>query len=241
MPGKPPARVRLWCFPFAGGAASIYHPWRKLAPDWLAIQPVMLPGRERRIAEPCIRNLDQLIESAAPVLAEAMSRDVVFFGYSMGAMIAFEMARAMRRLGAALPRQLIIAAMRAPQLSDPLPPTHLLSDEQLKCETRHRYGETNDALDHPDLCALLLPILRADLCLCETYQYRPEPPLDCPISVAGANDDWVVPPQSLTGWAQQTASPRAIKLFDGGHFFLQDRPARLLDWVQQEISDAGEH
>jgi surfactin synthase thioesterase subunit len=240
MPGKSQAKFKMWCFPFAGGAASIYHPWRKLAPDWLAIQPILLPGRERRIAEPCVRSLDQLIEIAAPVLAEVMSRDVVFFGYSMGAIIAFEMTRAMRRLGAPLPRHMIVAALRAPQLPDPLPATHLMADEELKRQTKQRYGECNGALDNPDLCALLLPILRADLCLCETYRYRPEAPLECPISVLGATDDWVVPPQSLSGWTEQTTMPRSTKLFDGGHFFLQDKPAEVLNWVQQELLNSGE-
>src|SRR4051794_6166262 len=90
VPPKPNATARLWCFPFAGGGASAYHPWRKMAPQWLAIEPMLLPARERRISENLYTQMDALTEPMVRALGPAMRQNVSLFGYSMGALIAFE-------------------------------------------------------------------------------------------------------------------------------------------------------
>ena len=234
-PPKPNATTRLWCFPFAGGGASAYHAWRKLAPEWLAIEPVLLPGRERRISENTFNQMDALVERMVRAMGPGMPADVALFGYSMGALIAFEFARALRRHGYTQPRHLIVAAHRPPQAPDPFPPIYHLPTEQLKARLKERFGEYNEGLNHPELCDLILPCLRADLQLCAEYPYRDEPSLDCPISVLGAADDVVVDANTISAWRQQSRQPGAVKLFEGGHFFMQARQQQVLNWVVEQL------
>jgi medium-chain acyl-[acyl-carrier-protein] hydrolase len=240
VPTKPNATTRLWCFPFAGGGASAYHPWRKLAPEWMAIEPVLLPGRERRISETAFNQIDTLIERMVHALGPAMRPEVALFGYSMGALIAFEFARALRRHGYTQPRQLIVAAHRPPQLPDPFPPIYHLPAEELKTRLKERFGEYNEGLNHPELCDLLLPCLRADLQLCAEYRYRDEPPLDCRISVLGAVDDLVVDPNTISAWGEQSSQPVTLKLFEGGHFFMQVHSQDVMNWVTQQSEGSAE-
>lgn len=235
IPPKPDADVDLWCFSFAGGGPSSFREWRKNAPAWLGVHAVLLPGRERRNGEPPFVEMEPLIDALAAALAPAMTGRVAFFGYSMGALVAVELARAFRRLGLPQPAHLFAAAHRAPQVPDPLPDLYLLPDAELKRAVKARFGQLNDALDHPDLCELLLPVLRADLSVCRRYKYRHEAPLDCPVSVLGAEDDAIVDPLCLEAWATQSSRPTTIKLFRGGHFFLQHHQNDVLDWVSQRL------
>lgn len=238
LPLIPPRRnadVNLWCFSFAGGGPSSFREWRKSAPPWVGVHAVLLPGRERRHAEAPFTEMEPLIEAAAAALAPAMAAGVAFFGYSMGALVAFELARVFRRSGLPQPAHLFASAHRAPQAPDPLPDLYLLPDAELKRAVKERFGQLNNALDHPELCELLLPVLRADLSVCKRYTYRPEPPLDCPISVLGAEDDAIVHPSSLRGWTEHSRRPVATKLFQGGHFFLQQQPDAVFNWVLQRL------
>ena len=218
------AGTALWCFPFAGGGASIYNPWKRMAAPWLSVQPVRLPGREARVRETPYHDLDELVEAAVESVGPLMNRTVAFVGYSMGALVAFELARAMRRRGLPQPAHLFICAHRAPHLPDRHKPIHDLSNEELREAAKGRFGEVNSALDHPELAELLLPVLRADLAVCAKYQYRADEPLDCPISVMGARDDSIVAPHELDGWAQHTRAGATVRLFDGDHFFLPAAP-----------------
>lgn len=235
IPPRPHAEINLWCFSFAGGGPSSFREWRKNAPAWLGVHAVLLPGRERRNGEAPFTEMEPLVDAAVAALAPAMTARVAFFGYSMGALVAFELARAFRSLGLPQPAHLFATAHRAPQIPDPLPELYLLPDAELKCAVKERFGQVNDALDHPELCELLLPVLRADLSVCKRYQYRPEAPLECPVSVLGAEDDAIVDPSSLRAWAGQSSQPVAIKLFQGGHFFMQQHPDAVFDWVLQRL------
>ena len=230
------SRATIWCFPFAGGGASIYNPWKRAAEPWLAVQPVRLPGREARVREPAHRDVHELVEAAITPLAPLMTRDVALFGYSMGALVAFELARALRRCGLPQPAHLFICAHRAPHLPDPLEPIHHLSDHALRDAVKQRFGQANAALDNPELAQLLLPVLRADLSVCETYRYRADEPLDCPISVLGGAADQIVPREHLDGWSEHTRAGVAVKMFEGDHFFLMCEPAAPLAWVQERLS-----
>jgi surfactin synthase thioesterase subunit len=216
-------RARLFCLPFAGAGASVFREWPRKLPGTVQVIALQLPGRESRWNEPPCQAisemLDQLVENLWPMLDQPFG----IFGHSMGAMLGFELARALQRNGKPA-MHLFVSALRPPQDPDPDPPMHRLTDEELIGHLRRLNGIPSPILDHPEVIALFLPVLRADLKICETYEYRAGEPLNCPISVYGGANDTKAPPASLDGWRIQTTREFTMRLFPGDHFFLE--PAR---------------
>jgi medium-chain acyl-[acyl-carrier-protein] hydrolase len=211
--------IRLFCFPHAGGGASVFRPWTTdLAPD-INVYPVQLPGREGHWRSPPVTRISALVPALSEALRPFLQPTYVFFGHSMGAFVAFELARQLRRENRPAPAALIVSAARAPQIRDPDPPIHMMPTHQLLENLRRLDGIPKELLDHPDLIAALLPTMRADLAMCETYEYRAEPPLSCPISVYGAEHDEKVPLEHLAPWRVQTSGDFQLRVFPGGHFF----------------------
>ena len=154
----------------------------------------------------------------------------------MGAFIAFEMARHLRREHRAEPAMLIVSGARAPQIPDLDPQIHRLPADELLRDLRRLGGIPSELLNHPDLIALTLPTLRADLSMCETYAYREEPPLDCPISAYGGENDGKIPAEQLSPWKVQTTGDFHLRMFPGNHFFfLQDARAAVLQALRDEL------
>ncbi|MGO4426473.1 thioesterase II family protein, partial [Streptomyces sp. MCAF7] len=162
------AWCRLFVFPHAGAGASAYRLAAYL-PDTVEVCTVQLPGRENRFAEPALTSLDDAVTVLAPLIADHTDLPYAFFGHSMGSLIAFETARRLRALGARLPDRLFLSGMRAPGLPD-RDPRHTLPDDKLLATSE--FGGVDAELQE-----LLLPLLRADLTLCETYTHRAEAPL----------------------------------------------------------------
>lgn len=220
---NPKARLRLFCFPFAGGAASSFRTWpEQLAPD-IEVCPVELPGRGKRLREPLVTGLLPLIETLTPLLLPYLDIPFAFFGHSMGTLISFELARQLRRQEAPSPRHLFISGRRAPQLAARKPPIHNLPKPELIEELRQYNGTPEAVLANQELMELFLPILRADLGINETYTYTTEPPLNCPISVFGGLEDTDANSDELTAWGDQTSSTFTIDMFPGGHFFINNK------------------
>lgn len=162
------------------------------------------------------------------------------FGHSMGAFIAFELARRLRRNGGPLPTRLIVSAARAPQIPDPDQPLHDKPDGELLMEIQRLYGIPGPLLGNPDLLTYLLPVLRADLTVCETYTYKTEPPLTCPVSAYGGSDDHTVPRHFLSGWRHQTIADFNLRMFPGDHFFVQSARHAVLRIISEELKRGGE-
>ncbi len=194
---------------------------------------VQLPGREGRLRDAPYRRLSLLVEALVDLVVARADVPLVLFGHSMGAVIAFELAQALRRTAGLSPAHLFVSGRRAPQEAEPDPPVHTLPDGAFVAEIRRRYDGIPDAiLQDRDLMQLFLPTLRADLELIETYAYRPGPPLDCPLSVFGGQQDPRTSVASLDAWRSQTRGPFTLRMFPGGHFFVQAaRPA-----VVQEVA-----
>lgn len=230
---RPEARVRLFCFPYAGGGASIYRGWQALLPEAIEVCPVQLPGRENRIKEAPYTRVEPLVEALVPALAPLMDRPFALFGHSMGALIAFELARALRRANAPLPIHLFAVALPAPHLR--WPARHDLPREELLMLIR-RYSATPEAVlqDEELLDRHILPLLRADFAITDAYAHTNEPPLALPFSVFGGAQDAVVPAEALPEWAAHSTYPLAQRMFEGGHFF----PAADREAVARAISEA---
>lgn len=230
--------MRLFCFPHAGGGSLAYLAWpAELGPE-IEVCAVQLPGRENRLRESAFNDLKLLRERLAEVLLPALDQTpFAFFGHSFGALVAFELARELRRRGAPLPRLLVAAGRAAPSRGGVARPlSALLDDDEFIDEIARRYGGIPAKLRaERDLLALILPTLRADLKLAEAYEHHPEPPLPLPIQVFGGSNDPGVGEQDLQGWSRETTARFGVQILPGGHFFVQEARQDLLRAIRALI------
>jgi surfactin synthase thioesterase subunit len=216
------------CFPNAGGGASSYRLWQQRLPSDVEVCAVQLPGRETRLREPALRELPALIELLCRETARLRQAPFAFFGHSLGALVAFELTRALRRRGESLPAQLFVSACRAPHTKDDGVALSSLSDSAF-LDALHELEGTSEAVLHDrELLALVMPTLRADLALRDGYEYAQESPLPLPITAYGGEDDRHVPQSSLLAWREHTQRSFSLASYPGGHFYLRDQPAFFL-------------
>jgi medium-chain acyl-[acyl-carrier-protein] hydrolase len=232
---RPAAKVRLLCFPHAGGSATAFMMWHRELPKDIEVRIVQLPGRDERRKEPHRVEMKALVAELVGALAGAHDRFVALFGYSLGAIVAFEYARAIRRIGAGEPEHLFVAARKAPQLpGDPL--SGALSDDDFVREVTRRYeGIPKMILDDPELLSFFLPTIRADVALLESYVYEPEPPLACPITAFGGTTDPNVSKGALEAWRAQTSSRFEAMHVPGGHFFIAQARKAVLETIRTTL------
>lgn len=231
-------RLRLFCFPYAGGSAAIYRSWADRLPPEVEVLPVELPGRASRFREPLCQSVAEVVVQASVGLAPLFDRPLAFFGHSMGAVIAFEMARQLRREGRAAPVWLFVSGRRAPHLNEREDPMHALPDDEFLLRLRDLNGTPEEALQHPELMQMMQPMLRADFAVVETYRIQPEAPLSCPLSVLGGLADPEVTRDDLAAWAQHSTGPFSQRMFEGDHFFLNKVQPQLLQAVAQDLYSA---
>jgi medium-chain acyl-[acyl-carrier-protein] hydrolase len=168
-----------------------------------------------------------LVQDVARVLLPLLDLPFAFFGHSLGAIIAFEVARQLRREQRPLPVHLFISAGRAPQFRDRERVAYDLPEAEFIEELRRLNGTPAEVLENPELMQLMLPMLRADFAVAETYTYVPEPPLSCPISAYGSTDDKSVSRAELEGWRNHTTGAFSLQMFRGDHFYLQSSESIL--------------
>lgn len=234
-PPRSEARLRLFCFPYAGGGASVYRNWARQIPSTVEVIPVELPGRGKRLTEPPIRKMPALIEALTPVITPLLDMKFAFFGHSMGAIIAFELARELRRRHGPQPEKIFVSGRQASQIPDRDPITYNLPEDEFRAELLRLNGTPIEVLEHAELMDLLLPLLRADFELIQTYQYCDDTPLHCPIAVYGGLEDNYVPREVLLPWKQQTDAPFSLHMLPGDHFFLHSASHILLELLRQEL------
>jgi medium-chain acyl-[acyl-carrier-protein] hydrolase len=233
---NPQARLRLFCFPNAGGGIAALYSWFRRLPPEIQLCPVQLPGRENRRAEAPFTRIGTLVNALADVMPPEMDRPFAFLGHSLGTLVAFELARELRSRGRPGPLRLIVSARRAPQVSDPSPHIHQLSDAHFLAALRGHHGAMPDAiLADPELLKIFLPALRADMEMLETYIHTPEAPLACPISAFGGLDDPTVTRADLAAWQDCTSSAFVLRMFPGGHFFPRTVRPGFLSAIAEDL------
>ena len=238
---RPEARLRLFCFPYAGAAASAYHGWSAEFPSEIEVCPVQLPGRGGRFREPPIRQAQELLSAAADGLRPLLDRPFAFFGHSMGALLAFELAREFRRRGWPGPMLLAPSGHQAPPRPDPEPPCAHLPDAEFLEEVQRRYdGIPAEVLADEELLNLILPSLRADMLLIETYRYTAEPPLDCALSCFGGEHDRHVSGEDLEAWREQTTGSFKLRTLPGGHFFIDKQRGAVVGALCEDLRSLAE-
>lgn len=229
-------QLRLFCFHFAGGSASAFRTWINAFPANIQVYPVQLPGRENRIKEPSFIRLSDLVQEIEQALHPFLIPPYAFFGHSMGTLISFELARSLRRAGRPLPIHLFVSAHRAPHLPDPLPPAFQLPHAAFLERLRMLGGTPEAVFENAELLAVLLPILRADFEVCDTYHFQDERVLDIPISAFGGLHDRQARYSELEAWGQHTSSSFQLRLYPGNHFFLQQNQKQVVQALVSDLS-----
>ena len=228
------APIRLFTFAHAGGGAGVFSKWNKALPG-AHVLATRLPGRESRITEPAYPAMDALIDTLAEQIATRLDRPFAFYGHSLGGLIAFELTHRLRKMGLRQPERLLIGATRSPDRKSPHPQLHALADADL-VKGLGRYGNMSQSLiDSPELMIMLLPMLRADFSLVETYAYRERAPLDCPILVYYGTDDRMVDPADMEGWRTKTSADVRLQPIEAGHLFHLTHDAELLTMIGAEL------
>jgi surfactin synthase thioesterase subunit/glycosyltransferase involved in cell wall biosynthesis len=231
--------VRLFCFPHAGGGALLFHHWSRGLPSGIAVCPVRLPGREGRGSEPGFEDMGKLVETLAEAIAPYADEPFAFFGHSMGAAVSFELARALRARGRRLPAALLVSAARAPQFRRGHVPPPDPSAAELLEELRRLGGVRPEALENPEMVRTMLPALCADTALYRRYVYAEQPPLACPIRAYGGAEDPNITREHLDAWRCQTTASFGMRIFPGGHFFINTDRDAFLGALAGGLADIG--
>lgn len=236
QPSDSQVALRLFCFPYAGGSASIFRGWAQSLPSTVEVCAVQLPGRGSRLMEPAVTRLPDLIKALAPAMLPYLDKPFAFFGHSMGTVISLELARYLRTKSGVEPTHLFVSGGRAPQLRDTEPASYNLPEAEFLEELRRLNGTPTEILEHPELMSLLLPVLRADFELVQTYVYKERRPLCCPITAFGGALDKEVGLRRLQAWRAQTTAGFSVHMIPGDHFFIHTSQRALLSILSKELS-----
>jgi surfactin synthase thioesterase subunit len=230
-------RVDLFCLPFAGGSAGVFRRWERLAPPWLKIRSLELPGRGSRSSEPLPDlSLSDLAYDIASQIRSQVSSQSAVFGHSMGGLLAFEVTMQLELLLGLQFRKLFISGSRDPSALSKDRAISTLSDEALVGHLKELGGTPDEVFANPDLTEIVLPIVRADYAMCEQYQLQHRYRLMTPITVLSGEQDHFATKAEMLGWKLHTNSSFDSLSFPGGHFFLFEREAAVVEAIASELA-----
>lgn len=237
---NPQARLRLFCFPYAGGSTIIYRGWAEHLPPTVELWPVQLPGRGNRLREKPFTSMMPLVEAAALGITPLLDKPFAFFGHSMGAIIGFEMARLLREQRGIEPACLFASGSNPPQLKGEEKTTYNLPEAEFFEELRRLNGTPAEVLEHPELMQMMAPLLRADFETIQTYRYEPgAPPLNCPIVVMGGIQDEDISRENLEGWREHTRGSFSLRILPGDHFFINSQQQVITQIIAKALYESG--
>ena len=241
----PTPRLRLICIPYAGGNGTIFRDWQNHLPADIEVIGIHPPGRGSRLIEPALERIEPMVEILTQLIEPLTATPYVLFGHSMGAIIAYELARNLRKRGRALPQRLLVSGHRAPHVDKNRPDMHALPRAEFLVELERLAGTPKEILQNPELLELVLPTLRADFSLIETWRWTKDPPL--PVSITGfcGDHDVDVPIDHMRGWDQHATGTYELHILPGDHFFIHSAQEQLLSLLADLLAaarpDVGEH
>ena len=233
---NPQAAIKLVCFAHAGGSASSYAQWHRAVPADVEVWAVQLPGRENRLSEAPYTHLATLVDNLLAPLAPLLEQPCVFFGHSLGALLAFELARQLRQRGLPQPQGLVVSGHRAPQLPSNTEKIHHLPDDEFIRKVVAYEGIPAELLSEAEFRDIWLPALRADFTASETHLHQDAPPLSCPLVALGGVQDAKMSRSDLQAWRVQTNGVFRAQLLPGGHFFLHQHRERFMQTLWHELN-----
>ncbi|SMC75300.1 thioesterase II family protein [Kibdelosporangium aridum] len=227
-------RIRLLCFHYAGGTASMFRTWHTLLPDVIEPVAIQLPGRDDRHAEPPYESMSELVPDLIDALTPILDKPFACYGFSMGARVALALSYELRSRGLPLPVKLFVASSAAPALRLPVRGWDE-SDEGLAAYMKELGGTSAVVFDHPDLLELFLPTVRADLKVVGTCPVPEREPLTVPVRAFAGNDDREASPARMLPWGQETSAEFDLNILPGAHFFTDAGTAQMLGAVTKDL------
>ncbi|MFF3226934.1 thioesterase II family protein [Nocardia suismassiliense] len=229
----PAPTIRLVCFPHAGGSASFYFPMSAALPETVDVLAVQYPGRQDRRTDPCVEDIGTLAERIYRAVRPWTDVPTAFFGHSMGAILAFEVAHRLERDGGVLDR-LFASGRRAPSRHRD-ERVHLGDDETVVNELRRLDGTDTALLDDEEVRRMILPAIRGDYKAIETYRCPPGRILRSPITALVGDDDEKTTLDEAHDWARHTTAAFDLCVFPGGHFYLIEQREAVLDRIARQL------
>jgi len=229
-------RLRMFCFPYAGGGAAIYRGWENYVPPGVEILAIQPPGRGNRFREPALDRMEHVVASAAKAMEPLLDLPFVLFGHSVGAMASFELAHLLSYQFGVQPQHLFVSGARAPQLRRNRHNIHDLPEDEFITELKTLNGTPPEVLENPELMRMISKTLRADFAIAETYSCFHAEPLNCPITVLGGLDDTLAAREDLEAWRVHTTGSFDLWQLPGDHFFIHTSDSLILRIVSRELT-----
>jgi medium-chain acyl-[acyl-carrier-protein] hydrolase len=230
------ARLRLFCFPYAGGGASIYRGWENYLPPGMEVWSVQPPGRGSRFKEPAFASMDSLVAAAATAIEPFLDLPIAFFGHSVGAFASFELAHLLANKFGVKVGHLFVSGARGPQLPRNRRRIHDLPEDEFITELKTLNGTPHEVLENPELMKMVSTTLRADFAIAETYLSSHRSPLNCPITVFGGLEDTLVSREDLEAWRIHTTNSFDLLQLPGDHFFIHTSDSLMFRILSRELT-----
>ncbi|MGG4266730.1 thioesterase II family protein [Peribacillus simplex] len=227
-------KIKLFCFPYAGGGSSVYREW-DLNHEDIELHAALLPGRENRFTEPPISSMEDLIQKLSVAMLEHLDTPFAFFGHSMGALIAYELAGKLKSLYGVSPVHLFVSGKSAPQLKQKQPPINNLPRDIFLERILSFGGTPKEIIYNQEVLELYEQLLRGDFKLCETYIFNNRELLNCPITILGGYQDNTISLGSLEKWNELTTSPSSLKMYAGDHFFIRTQRLKIQQLIYNSL------
>lgn len=223
-------RLRVLCLPFAGGGTAAYRPLAEHAPADVEVLAARLPGRETRFGEPPVGDVTAVVNGVLEGLAGRLDAPLALFGHSMGTVIVHDLAYRLIASGTT-PAAVVVSGRRAPFVPRRRRLMFDLSDAEFITELRRMGGTPPEVFEHKELLDLVLPVLRADFRLAETFDRPPGTPFPCPVVALAGAADADAPPEDVERWGDLAGAGYTFKVYPGGHFFIHDHRADIMDMI----------
>lgn len=230
-------KIKLFCFPYAGGSTASYKKWKKYLHDSIDLCPVELAGRGNRCKEPYYNNLDDVLNDVFDLIKiHIKNSQYALLGHSMGSVIAYELSYKITISGYNKPMHLFISGRQAPQIQKDCKSVYQLPDEEFKNEILKLGGTSSNFFEHKELTDIFLPLLRADYRIVDNYIYTEKnKKLDCDITVFNGNED-NMSLEDIYGWREHTKNEFNVYNFKGGHFFINENEEQIVNIINQTLA-----